>query len=117
MSFSPSDLFPVFPVLLINALAITGFYMACWYKQADTEDHEPVEESKEVLWRVKYYSLKYLGPFWSKPICTCPPCMASLHSLWYWLFFPLDGKALALYPLYILALCGTMKLIAVKFDL
>jgi hypothetical protein len=114
---SSTDLIPVFPLLIFNALEITGFYTATWYKQADPDKHEPEEDSKEVLWWVKYYSLKKLGEFWSKPICTCPPCMASLHSIWYWLFSPFTKEALIIYPFYILALCGVMKMITVKFDL
>jgi hypothetical protein len=117
MPVDPAYLIKILPVLIFNALAITGFYVATWYKQADTEDHEPIEDTKEVLWRIKFYSLKYLGPFYSKPLCTCPPCMASLHSLWYWLFFSLNTTNLVLYPFYILSLCGLMKLITVKFDL
>ena len=114
---SPTILFDVFPVLILNALIITGVYTVTWYKQADTEDHEPEEHSKMALWWVKYYSLKYLGEFWSKPVCTCPPCMASLHSLWFWFFFPFSLKMLVVYLMYMLALCGTMRLIAAKFDL
>jgi hypothetical protein len=114
---TPSYLTSTLPVFLFNGLEIIGFYTAVWYKQADTEDHEPIEESKMALWWIKFQSLKHLGEFWSKPFCTCPPCMASLHSLWYWVFLPFTTQYLIVYPIYILALCGMMKLIVTKFDI
>lgn len=116
-SISPSFLIFILPVFIFNGLAILGFYTAVWYKQEDTEDHEPIEESKMALWKIKFLSLKYVGEFWSKPICTCPPCMSSLHSLWYWVFVPWTIEYLIIYPFYILALCGLMKLIVTKFDI
>lgn len=114
---SPSVILEIFPVLILNALEITGFYIATWYKQADPKDHQPEEETKMAFWWVKFYSLKWLGPFLSKPICTCPPCMASLHSLWFWMFFDFSPQMLAVFILYMLALCGLMKMITVKFEL
>ena len=78
-----------YALLLANSLYCLGLYKACSFEFAH-EDHPEagiIEGSKNFLWRVKYYSLKYLGPYWSKPICTCPPCMASIHSLYiYWPF-------------------------------
>src|SRR5690349_136506 len=114
---SPHIILEVLPVLIFNALEITGFYTATWYKQEETDAHIPDEGSKMALWWVKFYCLRYIGEFWSKPICTCPPCMASLHSLWYWLFFPFTAPYIIMYVFYILVLCGTMKLISVKFEL
>lgn len=116
-SVEPQMLITILPVLFFNGLEIVGFYTATWYKQADTEDHEPVEESKMALWKLKFFSLKFFGEFWSKPVCTCPPCMASLHSLWYWLFVPFTVDYLIIYPFYILALCGLMKLAVETFEL
>lgn len=113
----PALLIDILPVFIFNGLEIIGFYTAVWYKQADTEDHDPIEESKMALWKIKFLSLKYLGEFWSKPVCTCPPCMSSLHSLWYWLFVPCTVQYLIIYPFYILAMCGMMKLVTVKFDI
>src|SRR5947207_9397678 len=106
----------IFPLLIFNALEITGFYTITWYKQAEENEHTPDEKSKMALWWVKYYSLKVFGEFWSKPFCTCPPCMSSLHSLWFWLFFPFNAQFLVLYIFYVFSLCGLMKLITLKFD-
>jgi hypothetical protein len=114
---STSLLLHLFPLLAFNALEITGFYTATWYKQIDPKRHEPEEDTKEVLWWVKYYSLKTFGTYWSKPICTCPPCMASLHSLWFWVFHSFTLQTVVIYIFYVFALCGVMKMIAVKFDL
>lgn len=60
-------------VLIANAFYIIGFNRACQYD----------EQAKEymILWRVKYYSEKWLGAFWSKPVYSCPTCMASLHGI------------------------------------
>ena len=73
-----------FALLLFNSLYCIGFYKACSVEFV--YDDEPkrgvIPETKMILWWVKYLSVRYLGKFWSKPICTCPPCMASVHSLY-----------------------------------
>lgn len=77
----------IFAIVLIgNAFAIIGFNRACQYEEADVKPGfvpQPVvvESSKMIFWRVKYYSEMYLGEFWSKPVYSCPTCMASLHGV------------------------------------
>ena len=81
-------------ICLGNAFLIIGFNRACQYDIYENDQHfvrgnevveikkgEPKEETKMILWRVKYYSEKWLGDFWSKPVYSCPTCMASLHGL------------------------------------
>jgi len=49
-------------------------------------------------------------PQWvTKPLFACPPCMSSVHGTWIW--FTLNGPV-EVWPIYVLALCGAMKLIA-----
>ena len=74
------------------------------------------KEYSMILWELQYYSLKLFGFKWSKPLITCPPCMASFHSIlfyWYigWEIFPESycysgGVILINYILYVFALCG-----------
>lgn len=73
-------------VCIANAYAIIGFNRACQYEEADVKPGfvpapVVVESSKMILWRVKYYSEMYLGEFWSKPVYSCPTCMASVHGV------------------------------------
>jgi hypothetical protein len=119
----------------LNCLQIIGFYTACY---VDTEKRlrnlgyhsSPVlqfnyevedENSKMILWRVKLFCLNTFGEFWSKPICTCPACMASLHSFWIWIpiYLSYDFSFILVYIhiFYILVLCGLNKLVTSKFEL
>lgn len=88
----------------LNILWIWGFYAAC---KVDFHDDENPQlgydkDSRMILWKVKKWSLKNLGTLWSKPVCTCPACMSSLHGVpfyialfiilnlkWYFIFFML----------------------------
>lgn len=65
-------------VCIGNAFAIIAFNRAAGY---DEQDGKIVESSKMILWKVKYYSEKCFGQFLSKPIYSCPTCMASLHGV------------------------------------
>lgn len=75
-----------------NALWIIAFNRACQYETTSEIGHRDDrfnginEETKMIFWRVKYYSEKWLGAFWSKPVYSCPTCMASLHgALPFWI--------------------------------
>lgn len=68
-------------------------------------------DSTMINWRLRYYSLKYFGEYWSKCIITCPPCMASVHSFYvYWAVRPVQSQGLlteiVAYIAYAFALCG-----------
>lgn len=79
------------------------------------------EDSKNIFWFIKYYSKKWLGDYWSKPIASCPICMSSLHSLWIWIpiyiIMPFSFFLLCAHAFYMLALAGINKLILVKFEI
>lgn len=52
-------------------------------------------------------------PRWvTKPLFVCPPCMSSVHGTWIWL---VTGGHWTGIPIFCLALCGVMKLIAGNF--
>lgn len=89
------------PLAIANALIIYGLYSSArfdWkqegntvinYKTVKESDVDP--DSKMIFWRLHFYSLKFFGTWWSKPILTCPICMASIHSLYiYWFQHPLS---------------------------
>lgn len=73
------------------------------------------EKSKEILWFIKYYSEKWIGDKWTKPICGCVICMASLHSLLVWIpiYCMMEFHPVHLYfhAVYICALAGFNYLI------
>lgn len=114
-------------LILINSIEIIGFHAVTYFEYnqhaigfGGKTERVPFEESKMFLWKIKYWSEKYLGEFWSKPVCNCPPCMASLHSLAVWFFIyvlvPFHPILIPLHILYIFCLCGSVKLITSKFD-
>jgi hypothetical protein len=107
--------------LFINSLQIIGFYTATRFEYLHGSETLIDEDSKMILWQVKWYANLFLGKFWSKPVCDCPPCMSGLHSLWIWIpiyyFMPFEFHLLYVHALYILALCGLNSLIVSKFEL
>jgi len=95
--------YSIFATLILNALVIIGFNRITEYGL--DVNRKPVD--KELLWFVQWYSRKWIGEWWSKPICTCPVCMSSLHSLYvFWFAYDFTLYNLYLYALYVLALAG-----------
>ena len=108
----------MFTVAFFNALVIFGINKATQYDVCHPEDsgehcRNGVDmDSRMILWKIRFYCLKWFGEFWSKPLITCPPCMASFHSLYiYWSIFPVSRENVVFYPLYILSLSGLVSLI------
>jgi len=69
-----------------------------------------------ILWKVKLWSDLTLGEFWSKPIYSCPTCMASVHGLFpYWIvslcLFEFGWMMIAGWIFYTFALSGLVTLI------
>jgi hypothetical protein len=82
----------IFAIICIaNAFAIIGFFRACQYdtygngvgygSNNEHREGEIVENTKMIFWKMKFWCEKKIGIFWSKPICTCPTCMASVHGI------------------------------------
>ena len=108
------ELSEILLLLLINSLSIIGIYKAGYY--LTDKEGEPIEDTKMVLWKAKFYSLKYLGEFWSKPIITCPTCMASLHSTYVfslWSFmYGFEPIHIIIYFIYVAALAAAVNVVA-----
>lgn len=114
-------------LLWVNAFAIVGFYISTRYnvhpqgkKNEDGADcYGIMKHDKMVLWFVRYYSLKWFGEWYSKPVCECVRCMSSLHSIipfvTYCLYTGHYG-ALLFYPFYILALITVVSLLQTKLE-
>lgn len=93
----------LFGVLLLNALMILGLHYTLQYDEVDGEVF-----NEQILWRIKYYAVKYLGDYWSKPFGGCLICMSALWSVPVYFYF---FDSLYLYPIYILALAGLNRLL------
>ena len=109
-------------ILLLNSVAIFGFQIATAFDFIDDEYPENgiMPDSKMILWKVRYWCLKKLGYFWTKPVCICAPCMASIHSTYFYLFFlavvNFEMKWILFYPAYVLALAGLNYFIGLKTE-
>jgi len=101
-------------LFLFNSLEIFGFHYACKFERDPR--NKVWEDSKEILWFVKFYSEKWLGEKWSKPVCNCVICMASLHSLIIWIpiyiYLPFSFMLIYSHIIYVTALAGFNRIIA-----
>lgn len=116
-------------VFICSRIAI-GFYSACEFEDADDFDKLSKEEKKQfkvhedskmILWWVRYYLGRYVNYFWAKPLYSCPICMASVHSvipvLLFILCFGVNLKwFIVLWPLVALITAGVNKNISVWWD-
>ena len=90
-------------LLIFNSLVIIGFNRITEYGL--DVDRKPVD--KDILWFVRWYSLKWIGRTLSKPICTCIVCMSSLHSVYvFWFVYDFTLINLYLWGIYMLSLAG-----------
>lgn len=105
---------------LFNALIIFGINKATFYEQCHPEDmggefctDDGVDvDSRMVGYKLRLWAVNRLGTFWSKPLFTCPPCMASVWgTVVYWLVQPFTWNALAVWPMYVVMLSGLVALI------
>jgi hypothetical protein len=105
---------------LFNACVIFGINKASFFEYCHPDDrvHDFCDkygidkDTKMVLWWARYWSLRVVGKFWSKPLFTCPPCMASVWgTAVYWIMTPIGVGAAAIWPLYVLMLSGLVALI------
>jgi len=95
--------YTIFTILTLNFLLILGLNRTSEYGL--DVDRKPID--KDMLWFIRWYSVKWLGKWWSKPICTCVVCMSSLHSVYiFWFAYDFTLHNLYLYTIYVLALAG-----------
>jgi len=102
-------------LLILNALAIKGFYYATQFDGWESY-HEWGDTSwnygkdwKGALWWVRFYGV--MLPEWmQKPLFSCNKCMASFHGSYvfigYLYFNQISLEYLWCYPVYVLALVG-----------
>ena len=94
---------------VFGSASFTGKFEYRKYRKAAAQT---AIDDKMIFWKLRYWSLKYLGELASKPLFTCPPCMASFHSLYfYWLIMPFTLQSLIAYPFYILGLAGMVSIV------
>lgn len=106
---------------LFNALYIQGLYHSSLFDwRGDTPYQINVRKAqysdvdkrgRMILWPLRFHILKNFGDKWSKPLITCPICMASVHSTYiYFIFTPINQQHLIvetlIYVLYIFTLAG-----------
>lgn len=81
--------------------------LTCW-----EDSIEKGITDKMIFWKLRFWSLKYFGSFWSKPLFTCPTCMSSVHSTYfYWAIMPFTLHSLMVYPFYVIGLAGMVSII------
>jgi len=100
-------------LIFCNLLFIIGLNKATYYRSCtDDEKQFPYcndlgidKESMQVLWFIRYYSINLFGAFYTKPICTCIQCMASVWgTLGYLAYYGLED--LSMLPVYVIVLSG-----------
>lgn len=106
----------VFMLMIFNSLMIFGLFNAATYRLKADIMIDPVKitrdmidpDSIEVLSFVRVWIENNFGEFMSRPLISCPYCMASVHSvLPYFAIFHssiTDLHVLIFFPLYICAL-------------
>ena len=102
--------------MIANALIIFGINKATYFEYCHPDDRlydfcnkEGIDkDSLMVLYKLRLWSIKVVGEYWSKPLFICPPCMASVWGTVVWF---LAGGSLYLWPFYVLGLSGLVTLI------
>jgi len=115
-----TELITLLLLLAVNALSVIGFHYSVMF--ANVKAKGILEDSKNILWRVKYYGDLYLPSFLQKPLYSCMKCMSSIHASYVYfpavIFMQYDLlTALCLYPVYVLMLSGSFILIESKFNI
>jgi len=90
-------------VLVLNSLFIFGILKATSY----TEDKEGNITDKMILWKLRYWSVKYLGNHISSPLFFCSSCMSSVWGfVFYFSFYTFSYQHLLIFIFYVISLCG-----------
>ena len=88
----------LFAPLIVNCLVIFAVYA--------------LTREGMLLGKVGAWIEKTIGEYWSKPLISCPPCMASVHGTWFYLLLVGDLNWFLL--VYVLALCGLTYIVNSK---
>ena len=112
-------------MLLLNSLFIIGLHNAARFefhplgiKDCQGADQYGVmNDSKMLLWKLRYTAEKKLGLFYSKPLFSCPPCMASIWgTVFYFSYIGFSITSILMLPSYIFALSGLTLFIHSKIN-
>lgn len=118
-------------LLIINSLFIQGLYRSSMFEWKSNFMYKPNRNNMKIenvdsqynmiLWRFRYYAIKFLGNYWSKPVITCPTCMASIHSSYFYFgFIYLTNQFTLIHALiyipYVFTLAGLNTLITSLID-
>lgn len=118
-------------LMIFNSLFIQGLYRSSMFEWKSNFMYKPTKRNMSVanidvqfnmiFWWVRYYSMKYFGDWWSKPIITCPTCMASIHSTYFYFTFvyfysEINLITALIYIPYVFALAGMNTLITSIID-
>lgn len=89
----------IFELLALNSIMIIGLWQACKEGMILGFIRDYIKEDSTL----------------ATPVYLCPTCMASIHSL---PFFVLSDISVFIYPIYILALAGVNSIVTniVRFD-
>lgn len=87
-------------ILILNGLVVTGVW-TLFRKQMIFDE-------------VGDWAFRTWPEWLYKPTIGCPPCMASVWGTTvFWLTHPFTPPNVILYPFYVLALCGFMKVLVI----
>jgi hypothetical protein len=92
-------------MLVIGCLFCIGIQAITEYE----EDKNGNISDKMILWKLRFYSIKYLGVWLSKPLFLCLPCMASIVGTIIFFTFSLvffQNVCIFAWPLYCITLSG-----------
>lgn len=119
-------------LLILNSFYIQGLFRSAMFEWKSNFMYKPNRKNmvlqnidkqyNMILWWIRYYSLKYIGDKWSKPIITCPTCMASFHSTYFYFGYAYWNNTInsietfIIYPAYILILAGLNTMITSIID-
>lgn len=118
-------------LLFLNSLLIQGLFRSSTFEWKSNFMYKPNRNNMKIenidsqynmiLWRFRYSVMKYFGSYWSKPIITCPTCMASIHSSYFYFGFIYFTNQFTLingllYIPYVFMLAGMNTLITAMID-
>lgn len=103
--FSQYWFYLLLPVIFYtNSLWIFGLSKLFHVELIDNDDYKfgDIKRSRGLFWFVSMLSFKVFGQRASNALCVCPPCMASIHSTYYyWIPALLFGFHWIMIPLYL----------------
>jgi len=111
----------ILALILLCSLISTGFWIATQFEGSEHFDTSErwvqirwtKPEDKMILWWVRFYGVRFIPKFWTKPLWSCLPCMGSVHSLWPMLWL---GQDMTLWPVVAIGTVGVNYLITIYWS-